>query len=187
MLEADAHLSPAIPVDPPDGYPAELEQVVELSDHSELTIRPLVPADIERMRHAFEVGDSESIRRRFLTGAPPSGETQLHYLVDIDYQQRMALLGLDTDGNSVGIARYEGLESEGTAEIAIVVAPEWRKHGIGGLLVEALEPPAKRCGINRFVAGYLPDNRAIADLLGELGYGNRRLEDGLVWVEKSLQ
>lgn len=186
-MESDAHLSPAIPVDPPNGYPSELEQVVDLSDNTELRIRPLVPADIERMRHAFEVGDSDSIRRRFLTGAPPSGETQLHYLVDVDYQQRLALLGLDTDGNSVGIARYEGLEGHGTAEIAIVVAPEWRKHGIGGLLVEALEPPAKRAGIERFVAAYLPDNRAIADLLSELGYGNRRMDDGLVWVEKSLR
>jgi GNAT superfamily N-acetyltransferase len=186
-LESDAHLSPAIPVDPPNGYPSELEQVVDLSDNTELRIRPLVPADIERMRHAFDVGDSDSIRRRFLTGAPPSGETQLHYLVDVDYQQRLALLGLDTDGNSVGIARYEGLEGHGTAEIAIVVAPEWRKHGIGGLLVEALEPPAKRAGIERFVAAYLPDNRAIADLLSELGYGNRRMDDGLVWVEKSLR
>ena len=186
-MESDAHLSPAIPLGTPDGYPIELEQVMELSDHTELRIRPLVPADIERMRHAFEVGDSESIRRRFLTGAPPSGETQLHYLVDIDYVRRLALLALDTDGNSVGIARYEGLEDRATAEIAIVVAPEWRKKGIGGLLVEALEPPAKRAGIERFVAAYVPDNRAISDLLSELGYGNRQLGDGLVWVEKSLR
>ena len=152
MVEPDAHLSPAIPLDPPDGYPSELEQVVELSDNTEVRIRPLVPADIERMRHAFEVGDSDSIRRRFLTGAPPSSETQLHYLVDIDYRQRLALLCLDADGNSVGIARYEGLDDHGTAEIAIVVAPEWRKHGIGGLLVEALEPPARRAGIEWFSA-----------------------------------
>jgi len=55
------------------------------------------------------------------------------------------------------------------------------------LLVEALELPAKRAGIERFVAAYLPYNRAISDLLGELGYGNRRMDDGLVWVEKSLR
>jgi GNAT superfamily N-acetyltransferase len=74
-----------------------------------------------------------------------------------------------------------------SAEIAIVVAPEWRKHGIGGILVRALEQPAKDAGIERFVAAYLPDNRAIADLLTELGYGDRWLEDDLVWVGRPLR
>jgi GNAT superfamily N-acetyltransferase len=185
MLESDANLSPAVPVDPPDGYPYELCQDVELSDGAMVHLRPVVPADIARIRHAFAVADAESIRRRFLTGAPPSDESHLHYLVELDYHDRLALVGLDAKGNSIGISRYEGTNGEGSAEIAVVV-PEWRSRGVGRVLIEALESPAIRAGITRFVAGFQPDNRQIAGLLAEIGYEDRWYEDGLAWVAKPL-
>jgi GNAT superfamily N-acetyltransferase len=185
-MEPDATLSPAIPVDPPAGYPGECSQEVQLADGTSLHIRPIVPADIERLRHAFAVGDADSIRRRFLTGAPPADDAHLHYLVEVDYFHRLALIALDAEGNSVGIARYEGAADSSSAEMAVVVVPEWRRLGVGRMLVEALEPPAKRAGIDRFVAVFQPDNRAISDLLDEIGYGDRRYEDGLAWVVKPL-
>jgi GNAT superfamily N-acetyltransferase len=185
-LEFDADLSPADPADLPDGYPNELCQDVELSNGAVLHIRPVVPADIARIRHAFAVGDAESIRRRFLTGAPPRDESHLRYLVELDYHDRLALVGLDAEGNSVGISRYEGTNGEGSAEIAIVVVPEWRKLGVGRVLVEALEEPALRSGITRLVAGFQLDNRQVARLLAEIGYGDRWYEDGLAWVAKPL-
>lgn len=186
-MEPDANLSPAVPVDPPEGYPQELCQDVELLDGMTLHVRPVVPADIERIRHAFAVGDADSIRRRFLTGAPPSDESHLHYLVELDYRHRLALVGLDADGNSIGISRYEGGRGQESAEIAVVVVPEWRKRGVGRILVEALESPARREGILRFVAAFQLDNRPIAELLASIGYGDRWYEDGLAWVEKPLQ
>ena len=186
-MESDADLSPAIPVDPPDAYPRDLSQEVELLDGTRVHVRPVVPADIDRIRHAFAVGDAESIRRRFLTGAPPSDESHLHYLVDLDYRHRLALIGLDEKGDSIGIARYEGMEGSDSAEIAVVVVPEWRKRGVGRVLVESLEPPARAAGIKRLIAAFQLDNRPIADLLADIGYGDRWYEDGLAWVAKSLQ
>lgn len=187
MVEADANLSPAIPVNPPDGYPQDLCREIELPDGTMLHVRPVVPVDIERIRHAFAVGDAESIRRRFLTGAPPSDEAHLRYLAEVDYHRRLALVALDHDGNSIGISRYEGLEDQDSAEIAVVVVPEWRKRGVGRILVEALEEPATAAGIARFVAAFQLDNRPIADLLTEIGYTERWYEDGLAWVAKPLQ
>jgi GNAT superfamily N-acetyltransferase len=186
MLESDANLSPPIPVDPPDAYPRDLSQDVELQDATMIRIRAVVPADIDRIRHAFAVGDAESIRRRFLTGAPPSDESHLHYLVELDYKYRLALVALDAEGDSIGIARYEGSEGRDSAEVAVVVVPEWRKRGVGRILVEALEQPARSAGITRFVATFQPDNRPIADLLADIGYEDRWYEDGLAWVAKPL-
>lgn len=185
-MESDAHLSPAVPIDTPDGYPSDLDRDMVLSDGTTVHVRPIVPADIERVRHAFEVGDPDSVRRRFLTGAPPSSESRLHYLVEIDYRSRLALVALDGDGNSIGLGRYEGIDDLSSAEVAIIVAPPWRKRGVGGLLLGMLEAPARSFGIDRLIAGYQPDNRAIADLLTELGYQDRRLEDGIAWVAKAL-
>jgi len=185
-MESDAHLSPATPIDPPAAYPAGLDTEEILPDGTHIRVRPIVPADIERIRHAFAVGDAETIRSRFFTGAPPSSEGHLHYLVEIDYVMRLALVAIDMDGNSIGIARYEGAEGLASAEIAIVVAPEWRSRSVGQTLVTALEAPARDAGIAEFEALFVPGNRAIAEMLLSLGYGNRRLEDGLVSVSKPI-
>ncbi len=185
-MEPDAHLSPMAPIDPPESYPSGLDREEVLADGARIRIRPIVPADIERLRHAFAVADTETIRRRFLTGAPPSGEGHFHYLVDIDYRRRLALLAMDMEGNSLGVARYEAVEDSTLAEIAIVVTPEWRKRGVGHILVEALEAPAREAGFEQFEALYAPDNRGISILLERLGYGDRRFEDGLVCVTKLL-
>lgn len=185
-MEGDAHLSPVTPLDPPAAYPAGLNREEILPDGTPIRVRPIVPADIERVRHAFAVGDVETIRGRFFTGAPPSGEDHLHYLVEIDYVMRLALVAIDMDGNSIGIARYEGVEGLGSAEIAIVVDPEWRSRSVGRTLVTALEAPARDAGITEFEALFLPGNRVIAALLESLGYGDRRLEDGLVRVTKPI-
>lgn len=185
-MESDAHLSPATPVDPPEGYPEDMAHAVELNDGTTIHVRPIVPADIERLRHAFEVGDSDSIRRRFLTGAPPSDESRLVYLTEIDYIRRLALLALDDEGNSIGIARYEASADLSTAEVAIVIEPDWRHRGIGGLLLGLLEGPAQEAGVTRLVAVFQPDNRAIDGLLCQLGYEERWFEDGLTWLAKPL-
>ena len=186
MMESDADLSPAVPVDPPDAYPHDLCTQLELGDGVRIDIRPIVPADIARIRHAFLAGDADSIRRRFLTGAPPSDEPHLHYLAEVDYRYRLALLALDDGGDSIGIARYEGTEDSSSAEIAVVVVPEWRNRGIGATLVRALEAPARQAGILRLVATFQPDNRAIKELLGSIGYDEHWYEDGLAWVAKDL-
>lgn len=185
-MEPDSHLSPMTPIDPPATYPSDLDREEVLADGTRMRIRPIVPADIERVRHAFAVGDPESIRRRFFTGSPPTGEAHLRYLVDIDYHRRLALVAMDLEGNSLGVARYEGIGEHPLAEIAIVVTPEWRNRGVALMLVEALELPAIDAGFEQFEAFYLPDNRTVADLLEGLGYGDLQLDDGLVRVTKLL-
>ena len=185
-MKPDAHLSPETPVDPPAGYREDLDRVVPLSDGTALRIRPIVPDDIERLRNAFAASDAETIRRRFLTGAPPTGDKRLRYLVEIDYSTRLALLGLDLDGNSVGIARYEGSRGSRTAEVAIAVDLAWRRRRIATVLLEALEGPALESGFLRFEAIYAPDNRGAADLFEGLGYTGRHLDEGLVYVVKAL-
>ena len=76
-MESDAHLSPMVPSDRPEAYPADLEQWVVLEDGTRVFVRPMVPDDVSRIAHAFEVADIDTIRRRFFTGAPPTDRTHL--------------------------------------------------------------------------------------------------------------
>ena len=182
----DAGLSPMHLDDVPAGYPRSLEEWVTVARGAKIFVRPIAPVDSKRMRHALEFGDPETIQRRFLTGAPPKGHGAIEYLVTLDYVWRLALIAMDDEGNSVGVGRYEGAEGHASAEIAIVVDPQWRGRGVGSLLLTHLEPHARSVGIERFVALYQPDNSGVAALLRSIGYEPAPMAEGLVRVTKSL-
>jgi len=182
----DAEFSPMHLVDVPADYPRQLEQWVETGGGVRVFVRPIAPVDDKRMAHALEFGDPETIQRRFLTGAPPKGHGAIDYLVTPDYIWRLALIAMDEEGNSIGIGRYEGNQNSESAEVAIVVDPQWRGRGVGGLLLAHLEPHARSVGIRQFVGLYQPDNTAVAALLKSLGYERAPMTDGLVSVTKSL-
>ncbi len=186
----DRSLSPMVPADDvPPGYPKEAERWVRLTDGSKMFVRPIVPEDEARMARAMEVGDGETIRRRFLSSAPPNHPRQIRYLVEVDYRTRFALLAMDGQGDSIGIARYEGTAGDAgdSAEVAIVVAPDRRRRGVASFLLRALEPQAIASGITEFVALYHPENRPVAALLTRLGYGEPTLVDGLMRTSKTLR
>jgi len=182
----DADLSPMHLDDVPVGYPRSLERWVTVGGGARIFLRPIAPVDSGRMEHALRFGDSETIQRRFLTGAPPKGRGVIEYLVTLDYVWRLALVAMDEEGNSIGIGRYEGNADEPSAEVAIVVDPQWRQRGVGSVILEHIEPHARSVGIDQFVAYYQPDNVGVAALLKALGYEAAPMVDGLTSVVKNL-
>lgn len=158
---------------------------MDLETGDRIFVRPIIPEDAERISHAFETGDIETIRRRFFTSAPPSDRQHLEYLTNVDYTARCALLAFDGNGNSIGVGRYEST-GEAAAEVAIVVEGSWRHKRVGSVLLTALEPLAFDNGITELIAIYLPENKPVENLLGSLGYGDRRLDEGVVVVTKTL-
>jgi GNAT superfamily N-acetyltransferase len=182
----DADLSPMHLDDVPAGYPRELEEWVRLPGGVRIFVRPIAPIDANRVAHALEFGDPDTIQRRFLTGAPPKGHGAVEYLVTLDYVWRLALIAMDDEGNSIGVGRYEGSEETRTAEVAIVVDAQSRQRGVASVLLTHLEPHARSAGIGRLIGLYQPDNRGVAALLKSLGYGPAPMDDGLVCVTKSL-
>ncbi len=184
-LGHDADLSPMDPATPPPEYPEDLEQWIDLPDGGKIWVRPILPEDVARIEYAFAHADIDTIRRRFFTAAPPTDRAHLEYLANVDYVRRLALVAMDHEGNSVGIGRLEAT-AEHDAEIAIVVAPEWRRRGVASALLLALEDPARDRGLERLVALYLPDNGAVERLLMSIGYGDHRVADGIAELTKDL-
>lgn len=170
----------------PEGYPSHLEAVANLGEGEIVTIRPIVPADFAEIERAYQAADSETLFHRFFTAAPALGDKQIHYLAEVDYDRRLALVAFGDDRHGVGIARYEGLSDPARAEVAVVVHPDWRRRGIATELLGRLEQPARERGINELIAVYLPTNRAVARVFERLGYDKPRLVDGLARVEKRI-
>lgn len=175
----------ALPSKPP-GYPADLERHVRLADGTCVFVRPVVPDDADALAEAARSADPETLYYRFFTPAPRLDSSRIHYLTTLDYDKRMALAAFLEDGTGLAIARYEGEPASDEAEVAFTVREGFRRLGLASLLYWELETAAVERGIRRFTAVYLPENRAAAELLRHLGFGEPVFGDGLAEVRKDL-
>lgn len=175
-MRLDPHYRPG---EVPPGYPREFDREVRLADGRTVAIRPIVPADRERLANAIRTADPETLRRRFL-GAPPNvTPVLLTYLCTVDYRRRFALVAADPHtGAGAAVARYEATV-DGIADVAVAVDPAWRRVGLATVMVEMLADAAVDRGIRAFNAYYLADNQPVTALLHLVGRDRQpTIEDG---------
>src|SRR3954452_19020454 len=102
----------------------------------ELEVRPLRPADRERVADLFDRLSEQSRHDRFLGPKSRLSEAELDRLTELDYITRDAVAALDrATGDIVGVARYAASrDDDSAADIAVVIADEWQGRGLGGAL-----------------------------------------------------
>jgi RimJ/RimL family protein N-acetyltransferase len=141
-----------------------------LRDGSTVTIRPIEPDDGPRIREIWDAMSAESRRRRFLTPANEVSEEELRYLVDVDHKRHEALLALDDAGRAVGVARFVRTPGDRTsAEVAVVVADDWHRRGLGTELLDLLTARARALEIERYTAIVSRDNEVVLNALDRAG------------------
>jgi RimJ/RimL family protein N-acetyltransferase len=141
---------------------------VQLHNGTQIEIRPIRSDDHERLRNSHARLSPETQYRRFLGIKPELTSADVHYLVDIDGADHVALVATDGD-EIVAVARFVRLHDDPrTAEFAIVVGDAYQRQGLGTELLQRLAGTARRRGVTRFVATILADNLAIHRLMGSV-------------------
>ena len=179
-------LGPETPGRPP-GYPQEYQREMALRDGRLVLVRPVLPGDAPELADAIKTADADTLRSRFLGGAPRVTPTLLAHLTVVDYVHRFALVAIDAaTGRGVAIARYEPA-GEGVADVAVVVRPEWRRVGLATALVLLLATAAVEHGIHTFRAAYLAENRPVAALVEDAdGLGRQVIKQGIAEFSLAL-
>jgi len=166
--------------EPPQGF----DRTLRLRDGRLAVIRPLTPLDAPELGEAIRTADLETLRRRFCGSAPRVTPRLLERLTTLDYQRRFALVARSSAGPGVAIARYEAT-SRRVAEIAVAVAPAWRRVGLASAMLHMLGLAALERGFDRFTAVYSADNRPVAELLDH-ARGRRVIAEGVAEAEVHL-
>jgi len=165
-------------------YPEEYERDVTLKDGSRVGIRPVLPDDEPRLVTLHGRLSPHTAHQRFFTIMKRLPPDWAYHFANVDYRRRMALVAerdLDWRPELIGVARYEPLDDEDCAEIAIVVQDYWQGRGLGTILLKEILRAGEANGIRRFRAYVLADNhRMLAMLSCSTDIQQRKIEQGVV-------
>lgn len=172
-------------------YPGYLVREVPLADGKVLTLRPIRPEDAEIEQAFTRKLTPEAKYFRFMNSLMELSPDQLVRFTQLDYAKDMAFIAVtEQDGVEIplGVARYFAEPDGESAEFALVVADEWRKRGIGTLLLETLSDAAQQQGYRRLNGEVLAGNHRMLALMSKLGFSLRKNweEPDLVRVSKEL-
>ncbi len=162
-------------------------EVIELSDGSTVQLRPIEPDDAPRLQQTFSMLSPQTIYMRFLNTAGGLSDEQARYLAEVDYHNRMALVGVIQEQGEeriIAVARYGILSDRepGYAEAAIVVRDDFQRLGLGSIAMDRLIRCAKENGIRVFVAAIHTSNLSVIKFIQKSGLRieKKMLEPG-VW------
>jgi RimJ/RimL family protein N-acetyltransferase len=137
-----------------------------------ILIRPIRPDDKRMLEDGLRHLSDESVQRRFLTLKRSFSRSELRYLTEVNGRDHVALVAEypgDAVRRLIAVARFVRLADDPTAaEVAIVVADDWQRRGVGTELTELLAERAREAGIRRFTATMSSDNVAAHRLMSRL-------------------
>ncbi|HYP67130.1 MAG TPA: bifunctional acetate--CoA ligase family protein/GNAT family N-acetyltransferase [Thiobacillaceae bacterium] len=161
-------------------YPSHLVTRWQLSDGTELTIRPIRPEDAE-IEQAFVRGLSEESRYfRFVNSMQELSQAMLVRFTQIDYDREMALIAVLERGQQeteVGVCRYIINADGESCEFALAIADQWQHKGIGHKLMLSLMDVARDKGLSSMEGEVLASNHAMMSLVISLGFHVSASED----------
>jgi L-amino acid N-acyltransferase YncA len=127
-------------------------------DGRRLTIRPIQPDDVDRLRRLFFRLSPETVHQRFFQLVKTPSEQMLHHFAEVDHERRQAIVAT-RHNEIVAVARYDRTTDTPVAEVAILVEDAWQGRGLGKLLLHRLAVEAVNHGIAELTATVLGENR----------------------------
>jgi RimJ/RimL family protein N-acetyltransferase len=133
-----------------------------LPDGAPILIRPIRADDKRMLENGLRHLSEESVQRRFLTPKSSFSRAELRYLTEVDDRDHVALVAeypAEPARRLIAVARFVRLlDDPEAADVAIVVADDWHRRGVGSALSELLAARARGLGIRHFTATMAADN-----------------------------
>ena len=143
-----------------------------LPDGAQILIRPIRADDKRFLEDGLRQLSPESVHRRFLSPKRSFSRAELRYLTEVDGRDHVALVA-EYPGEPVrrliAVGRFvRWHDDRDAAEVAIVVADDWQRRGVGSLFAKRLATRARLGGVRRFTATMSSDNVAAHKLMHKL-------------------
>jgi acyl-CoA hydrolase/GNAT superfamily N-acetyltransferase len=144
--------------------PPELRTTRLLHDGTEVTFRPIHPADEPALVDLIYALSQETMYYRYMSRSKRFPRSEIQDFVFIDHRSELAIVCTVPEAHGediIAVGRYYLDEQTNMAEVAFVVRDDWQNRGLGTQLLHYLTQIAKRNGIRGFTAEVLRENRAM--------------------------
>jgi GNAT superfamily N-acetyltransferase len=159
-------------------------------DGVDIVFRPIRPDDKDLLRCGFEKLSAESRYRRFFRAIDHLSDKQLAYLTEVDFKDHYAWVALDPADEEcpgVGVARWIRAADDPTvAEAAVTVVDDHQGMGIGTALMFLVGRSAIENGIRAIRVSALGENKAVSEMLKDLGVVPLSWDAGVMEAEIPL-
>ena len=158
-----------------------------LTDGTTIEIRPARPEDFDAVRDMHAKMSTENLYLRFFGVSRSAAEGEARRVCREPGPDHGALLAV-LEGQVVGCGSYEVAgDGSRSAEVAMAVADDMHRRGVGTLLLEHLVSLARGRGVRTFVAETLSENALMMQVFADAGLGvHRALVDGVYEVRFPL-
>ncbi len=152
-------------------YPAHLVKNIQLSDGTDIVIRPIRPEDAEIEATFVRELSKESKYFRFMNSVQELSQEMLVRFTQIDYHNEMALVAVRQNSDEqIGVARYTTNLDKKSCEFALVVSDRWRGKGIAHMLMQRLMEIARDRDLERMEGQVLANNHKMLQLMKSLNF-----------------
>ena len=152
-------------------YPAHLVKNIQLSDGTDIVIRPIRPEDAEIEAKFVRELSKESKYFRFMNSVQELSQEMLVRFTQIDYHNEMALVAVRQNSDEqIGVARYTTNLDKKSCEFALVVSDRWRGKGIAHLLMQRLMEIARDRDLESMEGQVLANNHKMLQLMKSLNF-----------------
>jgi len=151
--------------------PADTRELV-LRDRHLVRVRPLTATDRSIYERAVMDLSPRSRYLRFFAPIPRLSERLLDQMTQTDGDRHVAYVALTADGSTaVGVVRYVlRADDPNEGEVAIAVADDWQRLGLGGELLRQTIEHAHLAGLDSLTASTLRENAGAVGLLQASGF-----------------
>lgn len=171
--------------------PGDLSESWRAADGTPVQLRPIMPKDGPALASFVSALSRASRQARFPGAADTLSQAQLAELVEPDFDHHVGfVMTVPDEGRDriIGEARFMIDGTTGSADITLVVADAWQRHGIGTQALLAVARAAARRGVRWLRADVACSNRAALSLLHHCGFTRtpHPEEDGLLQLHLLL-
>jgi len=172
-------------------YPNHLVRQWQLTDGTQIVIRPIRPEDANIEQTFIKHLSPESKYFRFMQTVAELTPALLVRFTQIDYYREMAFIAVTREHDhdvELGVARYIINPDGDSCEFALVVADQWHRRGIGTKLLMELMQEAKSRGLKSMHGEVLAENHDMLELVTSLSFVTQRhAEDpGVIKIARTL-
>ncbi len=162
-------------------YPTKYITPWQLSEGTEVLLRPIRPEDEPAEHEMLSSLSEETLRTRFFSTIKDISHEWLILFCNIDYDRHMAIVAEVRENRKkkmIGVARLIMNPELTSGELAVLVHDRFQGKGLGYKFVEVLIGIAREKGIEDIRAEVLTENERMLKILRRLGFTTQWLPGG---------